>query len=181
MNIMNKINDLNKAEKRKKEYEKKRKNQNKVIAGVIIIVLICVGVYYIVTLNMQDSNDKIIKTISSTEGNIQLPLGEITSEAEFYTYEYNGVEIEFFAVKSANSQIHVALDACDLCYREKKGYEQVDNIMKCLNCGLTFEINKIGTENLGGGCWPSYIPIIITGENVVIEKKDLEEKIYMFE
>ncbi|KYK22493.1 hypothetical protein AYK24_02140 [Thermoplasmatales archaeon SG8-52-4] len=178
---MNKINDLKRAEERKKEYEKKRKNQTKIIAGIIIIALVCVGVYYIATLNMQNTNDKIIKTISSSEDTIIIPLGEITSEAEFYTYKYNGIDIEFFAVKTSNNQIHIALDACDLCYREKKGYEQVGNVMKCLNCGLTFEINKIGTENLGGGCWPSYIPIKFNGENVVIEKKDLEEKVYMFE
>ena len=52
--------------------------------------------------------------------------------------------------------------------------------MRCINCGLTFPIEEIGKNNTEGGCWPSYLPIKIDGDNIVIEKSDLENKRYMF-
>jgi hypothetical protein len=53
--------------------------------------------------------------------------------------------------------------------------------MECRNCGLTFPIEDIGDKNTGGGCWPSFIPITINEDSVIIEKSDLEIKRYMFE
>jgi uncharacterized membrane protein len=53
--------------------------------------------------------------------------------------------------------------------------------MVCINCGLKFSILGLGTENIGGGCWPSFLPIKIDGDSIIIEKKDLESKKYLFE
>jgi len=52
--------------------------------------------------------------------------------------------------------------------------------MHCINCGKEFSINSIGTDNTAGGCWPSYLPIKIENENIIINKSDLEDKQYMF-
>ena len=112
---------------------------------------------------------------------IRIPVASISKEAEFYTHETDGVDIRFFSVIGSDNNIHVAVDACDICYHAKMGYEQDGDDMKCINCGLKFDINGIGTVNTGGGCWPSYIPIDIDGDNVVIEISDLEEKVYMFQ
>ena len=90
------------------------------------------------------------------------------------------VSIRYFAVKDAQGNVHVAFDACDVCYEAKKGYKQDGDVMQCLNCGKTFSITSIGTENTAGGCWPSFLPMNVDGNDVVIKITDLEAKSYMF-
>ena len=116
--------------------------------------------------------------VSQTE--VSIPISEIGSSAKFYSYDSNGVEIRYFAVIGSDGDIHVALDACDVCYNAKKGYTQIDDVMHCINCGKEFSINSIGTDNTAGGCWPSYLPMNIEGDNVLIDISDIEDKRYMF-
>jgi hypothetical protein len=112
---------------------------------------------------------------------LQIPTSEVTTNSKWYPYDSDGVEIRFFAVKSNDGEIHVAFDACDVCYEEKKGYRQDGIQMVCNNCDQTFLIKAIGSENLKGGCWPSYLPMSIEEDNIIIKISDLEEKKYMFE
>jgi hypothetical protein len=112
---------------------------------------------------------------------LQIPTSEITTDAKWYPYDSDGVEIRFFAVRSNDDEIHVAFDACDVCYEEKKGYRQENIQMVCNNCDQSFLIRRIGTDNEEGGCWPSYLPITIEDDYVIIKISDLEEKRYMFE
>ena len=37
----------------------------------------------------------------------------------------------------------------------------------------TFSIDGLGTKNKGFGCWPSYLPHKIEGDNVIINKNDI--------
>jgi len=55
-------------------------------------------------------------------------------------------------VKDKFGTVHVAFDACDVCYEAKKGYKQNGDVMLCLNCGKTFSITSIGIDNTVGGC-----------------------------
>ncbi|UCF07937.1 MAG: DUF2318 domain-containing protein [Thermoplasmata archaeon] len=112
---------------------------------------------------------------------LQIPTAETTTDAKWYPYDSDGVEIRFFAVRSNDGEIHVAFDACDVCYAEKKGYRQEGIQMTCNNCGQSFPIKAIGSENLKGGCWPSYLPVTIEDDYIIIMISDLEEKRYMFE
>ena len=112
--------------------------------------------------------------------NIRIPLSDIGTCARFFSYDSNEVDIKFFAVLGSDGDVHIAFDACDVCYVEKKGYTQVDDVMQCNNCGNEFPINVIGTENPGDGCWPSYLPMRIDGDDVIIKISDLEEKRDMF-
>jgi len=103
-------------------------------------------------------------------GIMTIPLSEVSENAKWY--EYNGRK--FFTVKDSNGTIKTAFDACDVCYRQRKGYRQEGDDMVCNNCGLRFAINGLGTENKNpGGCWPGYLPNIIEGDNVVIKISDL--------
>jgi len=112
---------------------------------------------------------------------VQVPTADITTTANWYSYDSDGVEIRFFAVRSNDNEIHVAFDACDACYEHKEGYVQDGVKMICNYCGKSFPIKAVGTENKSGGCWPSYLPMTIDGDNVVIKVSDLEENLYMFE
>ena len=52
--------------------------------------------------------------------------------------------------------------------------------MQCINCGLEFSISGLGTENTGGGCWPSFIDKTTVDDQLVIKISDLEAKSFMF-
>ena len=83
-------------------------------------------------------------------------------------------------MKDKFGTVHVAFDACDVCYEAKKGYKQNGDVMQCLNCGKTFSITSIGIDNTVGGCWPSYLPMKIENDTVIIKISYLKAKSYMF-
>jgi uncharacterized membrane protein len=112
--------------------------------------------------------------VSQDDGTIKIPLSEITTEVQFYTYDDNGVNIRYFAVLGSDGKPRTAFDACDVC-GGYKGYSQVGNDITCNNCGSVFSIDEIGTKNTGYGCWPSYLPHSIEGDNLLIRVSDLKE------
>ena len=136
-------------------------------------------------MNASDNNPENFSPVNDaneiSESQISISLSSITTEASFYNYEHDGTDIHYFAVKGNDDEVHVAIDACDVCYHAKKGYRQVGDEMECINCGLTFPIGDIGEKNTGGGCWPSFIPTVVTENDVLIEKTDLEDKTFMFQ
>ena len=94
-------------------------------------------------------------------------------KAHFYKFDDSGKEIAFFAVKSADGSIKTAFDACDACFREKKGYEQQGDKLNCKNCNQKFAINKLG-PNATGGCNPGYLPHQANGSTITIQTSDLK-------
>jgi uncharacterized membrane protein len=166
--------------------------RNKIaILAVVSIVLIAIAWGYNSTLDTKqitstpvttENSDRIIQSKNeSDEAAVNIPISEIGDSAKWYNYDSKGETAKYFAVKGSDGKIHVAIDACDVCYSTKLGYEQTDNVMTCRNCGQTFAINSIGTENLSGGCWPSYLPYEVDGENIIINKSELNQKLFMFQ
>lgn len=105
---------------------------------------------------------------------INIPVSKLADgKAHFYKINDAGKEISFFAVKSADGSIKTAFDACDACYKSKKGYEQQDDRMNCKNCNQKFAINKLG-PNATGGCNPGYLPHQQNSTTVSISVNDLK-------
>lgn len=153
---------------------------------VFISIVAIVAILFLAgcTSNPQNNNNSNTNTSNpppqQNETEIRIPTSDISTTAKLYSYDSNGVSVRYFAVKDKQGNVHVAFDACDVCYEAKKGYKQNGDLMQCLNCGKTFSITSIGTENTAGGCWPSYLPMNIDGNDVVIKIADLESKSYMF-
>ncbi len=112
---------------------------------------------------------------------IFLEMEKISTVANWYVYESNGVTIRFFAVKDNLGDVKTAFDACDVCFSEKRGYRQEGNFMVCNNCGNKFLISSLGTENkTGGGCWPGYLKNSVVEDKVFIKKSDLDAGRFRF-
>jgi uncharacterized membrane protein len=79
----------------------------------------------------------------------------------------DGVTIKYFVMKSSDGVIRAAFDACDVCWREGKGYFQQDDVMVCRNCGRRFPSTKINVVT--GGCNPGPLTRNIEGGKVVIK------------
>ena len=157
----------------------------KIILGVVIgiVAILCVGGYY--TLGLKGTNTTPNTTHNAipayqNETEIRLSSSDLSTTAKFYSYDSKGVTIQYFAMKDSLGNVHVAFNACDVCYAAKKGYKQVGDVMQCLNCGKEFAVTSIGSENTAGGCWPSYLPMMINGNDVVIKISDLDAKSFMF-
>lgn len=151
------------------------------VASIALLGL--VGGVWIYT-TMFGSTPAAMPTLTSSgkpgESVVRILTSELSTSAKWYTYNSGGVNVRYFLVKGGDGKIHLATDACDVCYTFKRGYRQTGAVMTCNNCGQTFAINGIGTDNLTGGCWPSYIPMRIEGEYVVIKTSDLDKKRFMF-
>lgn len=112
--------------------------------------------------------------VKAANGEVSIPAAKVANgKAHFYKFEDSGKEIAFFVVKASDGSIKSAFDACDACYRDKKGYEQQGDKMNCRNCNQKFVINRIG-PNATGGCNPGYLPNRVVGGNVVISASDLK-------
>ena len=112
--------------------------------------------------------------VKAGNGTITLPVAKLSDgKARFYKFEDNGKEIAFFAIKAHDGSVRTAFDACDACYRDKKGYEQQGDKMNCKNCNQKFAINRLG-PNATGGCNPGYLPYQMNGSTISISVSDLK-------
>jgi len=93
-------------------------------------------------------------------------------DARFYKYPAgDGVTIKYFVLKSSDGVIRAAFDACDVCWREGKGYTQKGDFMVCNNCGRRFA--SVRVNEVTGGCNPSPLTREIRGDKVVLQAKDI--------
>lgn len=166
--------------------------RNRIIVGLVFLIvgIIAMTLFFnksaqslpsepAVISNQAGASPGTIKADANLD-TIKIPLSAITSKAMFSSANIDGVDIQYIIVKAEDGSIRTAMNACDVCYQNHKGYRQVGNELVCNNCGKSFSINQIGTENRGRGCWPSYLPSKIEGDFLVISKADLKKKSYMF-
>lgn len=95
-------------------------------------------------------------------------------QAQFYRYTTaEGREIRFFVMKSSDGVIRAAFDACDVCYRERRGYRQAGDAMVCNNCAKTFPSTQINV--LRGGCNPAPVDRSVADGQVVLSAAALSQ------
>ena len=84
------------------------------------LVMLCAGVVSVSAFSLGKFEKARITGDAVTIATEKLSDGK----AHFYKLEDSGKEIAFFAVKAADGSYKTAFDACDACYKAKKGYEQ---------------------------------------------------------
>lgn len=155
-------------------------NWNMLLAIIVVTVVGFSAILFIQGDN--DSNTSRNQILPQEDGDeLVLSVSNLNAKATFFEYKTGRVKITYFAVIGSDNEVHIAFDACDVCYSEKKGYRQNNVVMVCNNCGKQFNIDGIGTENVQGGCWPSYLPITVSDGEVRIKTSDVVVKKYMFE
>ncbi|MCP4543057.1 MAG: DUF2318 domain-containing protein [Chloroflexi bacterium] len=114
------------------------------------------------------------------DGAVKLPLATFDDgHAHFYTYQAKDVSIQYFVLKSSDGVVRAAFDACDVCYRERKGYRQDGDEMVCNNCGMRFP--SVLINEVKGGCNPAPLDRAIVGDELVIRMEDFLSGSYYFE
>ncbi len=92
------------------------------------------------------------ETVQPQGDTVRIKAADISDTARFYAFKDGGTEIRFFVVKGPDGAVRAALDACDVCWREGKGYRQQGPNMICENCGMAFNTARI--NEVRGGCNP---------------------------
>ncbi|MFC2162608.1 Fe-S-containing protein [Candidatus Altiarchaeota archaeon] len=150
------------------------------VAGVILLVMVgyslmpAQGPQKAETIDLQPESQNTGGATAKADDSLRLPVSTINDGIAHY-YEYpskTGKTIRFFIVKSKDGVIRAAFDACDVCYREKKGYRQEGDEMVCNNCGMRFPTDKINVVK--GGCNPAPLTRVMEGDYLVVKKDDLE-------
>jgi uncharacterized membrane protein len=105
---------------------------------------------------------------------VKLPLALFADgHARFYRYPLStGQEARLFVVRSSDGVVRAAFDACDVCYRERKGYQQQGDTMLCRACGRSFRSQDVNV--LSGGCNPAPIQRVVEGDSLVLKRQDLD-------
>mgnify|MGYP003963702253 CR=1 FL=1 len=152
------------------------KMNNKIIYGIILLTIILVSGC---TTSNPTQKGNPTGNIISNDAFIKIPISEISETAKHYSFDVNGKEVKYFLVKGSNGEIRSAFDACDVC-GGYKGYRQEGTDMVCNNCGRVFSIDSIGTENRGGGCWPSFLENKIEGDHILISESELANGAFRF-
>ena len=154
-------------------------NSKQYMAVGLIMVIVAVALIALMFMG-GDSQEAYNNANENDDGNVLIPLTDITDTASYYQKTVDGVTVKYFALRGSDGQIHAAFDACDVCYHAKQGYEQRGDEMVCENCGLSYPTNGIGTENIGGGCWPGYLQTSMENGNLVITEDALARGKYYF-
>jgi uncharacterized membrane protein len=140
-----------------------------VVWAVIVTVALLVGAVSVFAFSLGK-----YEKVKATGGVVNIPVAKFADgKARFFRFADGGKEIAFFVVKAPDNSYRTAFDACDVCYKEKKGYEQQGDKMNCKNCNQKFATDRIG-PNSTGGCNPSYLPHQLNGANITINTADLK-------
>ncbi|HBA90090.1 MAG TPA: DUF2318 domain-containing protein [Geobacter sp.] len=139
-------------------------------------VLVSLSLLFAVTVALAFSIPGLGRSekVKPVNGAVTIPVAKVSDgKAHYFKFADGGKEISFFVVKGSDGAIHTAFDACDVCFREKKGYELQGDKMLCKNCNQKFAVNRIGAAS-SGGCNPSYLPAKVDASNVSIGVADLK-------
>jgi len=113
--------------------------------------------------------------VKASNGAVTIPVAKLSDgKARFYKFEDGGKEIAFLAVKASDGSYKTAFDACDSCFKAKKGYEQQGDKLNCKNCNQKFAIGRLG-PNATGGCNPGYLPHQFSNGTITIKLSDIKD------
>jgi uncharacterized membrane protein len=117
------------------------------------------------------------------DGDLIIPINEITAKANFYAIDIEDTKMEVIAVKAPDGSVRTTFNTCQVCYDSGRGfYKQTGNTLVCQNCGNRFTMDKV--EKSSGGCNP--VPIFaenktVDDENITISGEFLLKSREIFE
>ncbi len=170
----------------------KSSNTKNTILGVIAIAVIAIAVF---TMTSNKGADDVsgstptaaqpktaAKSVTDANGDMVIPVAEVSENATFYSYDEAGTTMEVIAIKASDGSIRTAFNTCQVCFDSGKGYYvQQGDVLVCQNCGNEFTADQV--EVTKGGCNP--VPIndgdkTVTDTSIVIGKAFFEQSQNIF-
>ena len=163
-------------EEKRAQFAEEKKGGGTLKLAVIVLALAGVAGYFVYSKVRGEGPTQAAEVKTAAQaGEVRVPLKELEGgKAVFFEPKLeSGKPVRFFVVKAADNTYRAALDACEVCFHAKKGYEQKGSDMICRNCGRDFAIGDIGPHN-EGGCHPIALRQRIEGDQLVIQTSELE-------
>ena len=150
------------------------------IAAIVASGLVLLSTVIYISVTRQAAASSSEAAVAAVQGDVRLDVAQFDDgQARFYRHtNAGGREIRFFVLKSADGVIRAAFDTCDVCYRERKGYRQVGDIMVCNNCGKSFR--SVDINVLQGGCNPVPLERVVQNGQVVLTSAALDAGVFYF-
>lgn len=153
-----------------------KKNQSP-LRTILVVALVVLGglAFYLFQAEFSDKpqarTPSIQPEVTATE--VSFPLQAFADgKAQYFQYPVSdGLTVRFFILKSSDGIVRAAYDACDVCWREGKGYYQDGDFMVCRNCGQRFASIKV--NEIKGGCNPAPLNRKVVGDKLVIKIADI--------
>jgi uncharacterized membrane protein len=163
----------NKRNRKQAAVNSPEKSGRKIVAGIAAAAFTAAFIA-VVMLSGGQRFDEVVPE----NGIVRLAVSDLNDGKAHY-YRYNGGRaIDFFVLRSSDGVIRAAFDACDVCFREKKGYRQEGDLMVCNNCEQQFPSVKI--NEIKGGCNPAPLERQVQGDYLVLRAKDIEQGSFYF-
>ena len=164
------------ASKKEAILKTERKSQSPLRTLAVVAVVVIGGLVFYLFQTGFDSKPQartpsIQPEVTATE--VSFPLQAFADgQAQYFQYPLdNGNTVRFFILRSSDGIVRAAYDACDVCWREGKGYYQDGDFMVCRNCGQRFASVKV--NEIKGGCNPAPLNRTIVGDKLVIKIADI--------
>lgn len=152
-----------------------KKGRLPLMVAIACSVLIIAGGIYFATSNRGRSQPVAASAAaenSATQVNLPANLFE-DGKARHFEHVAGEFKIKYFVLKSSDSVIRAAFDACDVCWPAGKGYYQEGDYMVCRNCGRKFA--SVLVNEVKGGCNPAPLNRRVENGKVIIDVKDIWE------
>lgn len=172
------------ASKKEAILKKETKSQSPLRTLVVVAVVVIGGLAFYLFQTGFDSKPQartpsVQPEVTATE--VSFPLQAFADgNAQYFQYPVgNGITVRFFILRSSDGIVRAAYDACDVCWREGKGYYQDGDFMVCRNCGQRFASVKV--NEIKGGCNPAPLNRTIVGDKLVIKIADIVQGTQYFD
>jgi uncharacterized membrane protein len=155
------------------EQPKKGVSLHVLLASIALIGVVAVAA--ILVMNRGGSGaEAATATSAAPSGDVTIPVSQVNDgKAHFYSYDAGGATVRYFVLSDKNGKVRAALDACEVCYAQKKGYHQQGDAMQCNNCGRVFPSAQINV--ITGGCNPIPLDKTISGGKMTITTDSLTQ------
>jgi len=153
---------------------------------IIVTIILGVSIYYGIFYEVKNDSGPGFRPAQDFVifgPQVKVPVDDLTHEAQFYSYNSDGVKIRVLLLLGSDEEPRVAFDASERAYSQKKGFRQDgDKIVDNAN-DWEFDIDTIGILTLNNERAPALLPweYCCQKANVAINITDLEAHRYMFE
>ncbi len=158
----------NRQNKKDQFTEKKSGGSGKLVGLLGLLIVAAVAGWFFAGQGVSDG----IASVKAENGFVNLKVADVDDGmAHYFKFATAKGDIKFFVVKSIDGVMRAAFDACDVCYREMKGYRQEGDSMVCNNCEQKFRTDLV--NEVKGGCNPAPLARSIDGGHLTIAQADI--------
>ena len=160
--------EKNRQDKKDQFTTNKTGRSGKVIGVLGLLIVAVVAGWFLFGQGAGDT----IASVKAENGYVRLNVSDIDDgKAHYFKFATAKGDISFFVVKSVDGVIRAAFDACDVCYKEKKGYRQEGDFMVCNNCDMQFRTDLV--NEVKGGCNPAPLARRVDGGTLAIAQTEI--------